>query len=244
MLFRLHIRACQVVTEIVTLLENGLADGAMARWRTLHEIQTVAAFICTHGEVVASKYVDYQIIESKRAADLYKVNHAKFGYRPMSKKQATRVDAAFAQMVQKHGPLFAEEYGWAADYMKGGRANFAKIEMAVGAAEMRSPYKLASYNVHASPKGAFFRIGAIQGSGALLAGHSNAGLTEPAQNCAFSFTKLCLLLPGNSSAWIMDDIVIGKILDRLMWEIPGDFWKAEQKLKRDDRRFKKASKNA
>jgi hypothetical protein len=37
---RLHVRACQVTGEIIVLLENGYADGAMARWRTLHEITT------------------------------------------------------------------------------------------------------------------------------------------------------------------------------------------------------------
>jgi hypothetical protein len=36
-LTRLHARACQVVDEILVLLSAGFADGAMARWRTLHE---------------------------------------------------------------------------------------------------------------------------------------------------------------------------------------------------------------
>ena len=34
----LHARSCQVTREIVALIEAGYADGAMARWRTLHEI--------------------------------------------------------------------------------------------------------------------------------------------------------------------------------------------------------------
>jgi hypothetical protein len=32
LLVRLHARACQVTDEIITLIENGFADGAMARW--------------------------------------------------------------------------------------------------------------------------------------------------------------------------------------------------------------------
>jgi hypothetical protein len=232
-LFRLHVRACQIVTEVVTLLESGLADGAMARWRTLHEVSTVATFIYFHGENAAIRYRDYQIVESKRGADLYKTNHEAFGYKALSKRDCAKIDSAFKRIIEKHEPLFAEEYGWAGTYLPGGRANFAKIEAAVGIPEMRSVYKLASYNVHASPKGAFYRIGALEGSGALIAGHSNAGLTEPAQNTVVSFTKLCMLLPGKSSAWIMDDIVIGKIFDRIMWEVPRDFWEAEKKLTND-----------
>jgi len=38
MLSRSHARSCQVALEILTLLQNGFADGAHARWRTLHEI--------------------------------------------------------------------------------------------------------------------------------------------------------------------------------------------------------------
>jgi len=35
-LTRLHARGCQVSSEILTLLRGGFADGAHARWRTLH----------------------------------------------------------------------------------------------------------------------------------------------------------------------------------------------------------------
>jgi uncharacterized protein DUF5677 len=41
-LTRLHARSCQVSSEILTLLHNGFADGAHARWRTLHEISVIA----------------------------------------------------------------------------------------------------------------------------------------------------------------------------------------------------------
>ncbi len=58
-LIRLHVRACQVVLEIITLLENGLADGAMARWRTLHEITTVAMLIHKHGEDLGSGPINF-----------------------------------------------------------------------------------------------------------------------------------------------------------------------------------------
>lgn len=42
---RLHARSCQVAEEVVVLLENGFANGAMARWRTMHEIAVTANFI-------------------------------------------------------------------------------------------------------------------------------------------------------------------------------------------------------
>ncbi len=64
-LWRLHARGCQVTEEIIILLENGLADGAMARWRTLHEIDVVSSIIAANDEVLARRYIDHQIVESK-----------------------------------------------------------------------------------------------------------------------------------------------------------------------------------
>jgi hypothetical protein len=237
-LHRNHVRGCQVVTEIIDLLENGLADGAMARWRTLHELAAVSTFLRRHGEDCAIRYRDFQIVESKRAADLYKVNHAAFGFRPMGAKQEAELEKAFAQMLAKHGPTFGNEYGWASIYLPGNSGNFAKIEAQVGQPEMRSVYKMASYNVHATPKGAFYRIGAIDGAGAIIGGYSNAGLTEPAQNTAATFVELCNSVAGDETTYIMDDLVVMKILRRLMFEIPRDIWKAERQLKKDDRAYR------
>ena len=56
-LTRLHARACQVASEVLVLLKNGFADGAHARWRSLHEIAVVASFIKAHGNEVAERYL-------------------------------------------------------------------------------------------------------------------------------------------------------------------------------------------
>jgi len=71
-LIRLLTRGCQVTDEIICLLENGFADGAMARWRTLHEIADIA-----------KRYVDHQAVESKRKLDKYLACYKDFGYKPL-----------------------------------------------------------------------------------------------------------------------------------------------------------------
>lgn len=70
-LLRLHFRSCQVTAEIITLLENGYADGAMARWRTLHEISIVITLINEHGEPLAERYIAHRAIEAKTGKDQY-----------------------------------------------------------------------------------------------------------------------------------------------------------------------------
>lgn len=241
-MLRLHVRACQVTDEIIALLENGYADGAMARWRTLHEIVIVAAVIAKFGDDIAERYVYYQIVESFAALKAYERNHKDLGFKPPSKAQSAKVRQDHANVLKRFGKQFGDECGWAAYHLKAKdkeRITFARLEEEVGDAMMRSPYKMASYNVHASPKGVYFRLGSLKGSPVLLAGRSNAGLTEPAQHAAVSLAEITLLMIGDST--VFDDIVTGKVVARLESEIPLEFDKADKKLRRDDRQHRKAS---
>jgi Family of unknown function (DUF5677) len=238
-MLRLHVRACQVTGEIIVLLENGYADGAMARWRTLHEITIAAGVIAKFGEELAERYVYYQIVESFSALKAYERNHKDLGFKPPTKTQSQKVGKEYAKVIQRFGNKFGEENGWAAHHLKVGerqRVTFARLEEEAGDAMMRSPYKMASYNVHASPKGVYFKLGSLEGSPVLLAGASNAGLTDPAQHTAVSLAEITLLIIGDSP--IFDDIVIGKIVARLEAEILPELGKADRKLRRDDRRHR------
>jgi hypothetical protein len=100
-MLRLHVRACQVTSEIIVLLENGYADGAMARWRTLHEITTVAGVIAKLGEELAERYVYYQIVESFSALKAYERNHRDLGFKPPTKKQSQEVRKEYAKVILK-----------------------------------------------------------------------------------------------------------------------------------------------
>ena len=51
-------RASQQYLEVVTLVEGGLADGALARWRSLYELSIVSSFIIKHGEKVAKAFIN------------------------------------------------------------------------------------------------------------------------------------------------------------------------------------------
>jgi Family of unknown function (DUF5677) len=79
-LTRLHARSCQLAEEVIVLLETGFANGAMARWRTMHEIAMTAAFISEHGNACAERYTDHRIVESYKGALEYEAVHAKLGY--------------------------------------------------------------------------------------------------------------------------------------------------------------------
>jgi len=87
LLRRLHARACQITEEIIALLTHGFADGAMARWRTLHEIAATAYLIREHGEDLAERYIAHDIVETRRAALQYQRYAQRLGQEPLSKDE-------------------------------------------------------------------------------------------------------------------------------------------------------------
>lgn len=230
---RLHVRACQVSAEIVSLLENGFADGAMARWRTLHEICVVMLLMKEHGDPLAERYIDHQAIESKRGKDQYHLCHEGLGYKPMTAAVCRKIDRAYERALDKHGPEFAGPYGWAEGFIPNGRKRLSlgDLERAVGRSFMGSHYKLASYNVHAGPHALFFRLGLIENESVLLAGASNAGLSEPGQNAAVTLALITMLLIVDEPDF--DGLVSLHMLEDLQYEIPRAFGRAENKLKAD-----------
>jgi hypothetical protein len=229
----LHARACQVTEEIVCLLEGGFADGAIARWRTLHEIAVVASFLAENGEELAERYVLHQYVESKKASDKYQNCQHRLGYQPLLQCQVQKIKHAHDEVVRRFGDAFKEQYGWAAHYVRKGNPSFADIEAAVDKAHLRAHYQLASHNVHANPKGAFFKLGLFdEGQTALLAGPSNAGLEEPGQCAAMSLAQISATLLKLQPT--IDNAIALKIIDQLMYEIPAAFGEAHERLLEDE----------
>lgn len=234
-LIRLLVRGCQVTDEIICLLENGFADGAMARWRTLHEIGVVAAVISRHGESIAERYVAHQAVESKRAMDKYLGCYKDLGYRPLSARAQNKILKACNRAIAKYGPEFKGDYGWAAAHLKNPKPSFAALEKAAGRAEMRSYYQMGNDNIHAGIKSMYVRLGLLNYDG-LLSGRSNGGLTDPGQNAAHTLTQLAELVCLSEPK--IDDLVAGDMIRALRDEIPKTFWQADKQLQRDDQNYR------
>jgi hypothetical protein len=237
LMVRLHARACQITAEIITLIENGFADGAMARWRTLYEVGVVATVIADAGEMLAISYIQHEIVESKLAMDEYERCHAALGYKPIPSRKRRSVERAYATAIKTHGKDFGKPYGWAAAHLKIKRVTFRELEDAARRSAMRSYYKMASYNVHAdTPKSIFFRLGVIGDQSIIIAGATDAGFTEPAQNAAITLVQITgLLLAERVSN--LDMMIKLQSLVKIRDEIPGAFMRAERKLKRDHARL-------
>jgi hypothetical protein len=227
-LTRLHARACQVGSEVIALLRSGHADGAHARWRSLHEIAVVAFFVHDHGNDVAERYILHDAIESHRAALGYQEHYAALGLEPLAEEDLARLKATRDALKTRFGDPYTEQYGWAAEALQKKSPQFGHIEAAVGLAHLRPYYKLASHNVHANPKGAFFKLGLLPNQEVLLAGPSDLGLADPGHGTAMALaqvTSTVLITKPN-----IDRLVICQILRRAADEVGEAFIAAHRAI--------------
>ena len=97
---------------------------------------------------------------------------------------------------------------------------------------------MASYNVHANPKGIKFRLGLSDGANILLAGPSNYGLVDPAQGIAISILQITILLLNMKAN--IDSIVMGKILMKFVEDIKEAFMSIKIKMESYDASRKKS----
>jgi Family of unknown function (DUF5677) len=221
-LIKLHIRACQVSHEILILLENGFPEGAMARWRTLHELSVVALVISDGGDELAVRYRDHEIVETKRAHDRFLEDHEGLGLSPPSARDTTRTNREFAKVLEKHGANFGNSYGWASIYLNNKSPRFIHLEIAAGRSATHSHYKMASYTVHATAKSLTFRVSDIDGEGKIFAGATNGGLDEPSLKLANTMSLITHLLPTFGASKIdsaVELMVLLNIRDQAIKEI-------------------------
>lgn len=104
-------------------------------------------------------------------------------------------------------------------------------------AMMRSHYKMASHNVHASTKGIAYRLGSIDRRFAAIAGASNVGFIEPGQNLALSLLHITILLLA--TRWTLEKIAQLIALNQLQGRVPRCLVRSGRAIERDERRIRK-----
>ena len=191
---QLHARACRVTSEVAALLRSGHAEGAMARWRTLHEIAVTAEFIAKHGDDMARRYQEHVIARKPAAMSEYDTHAHWFKGTPFSAADHASAREARAALVARYGEEYGEAYGWAASVVWRTRKNgtriaptLADIEESVDMSHHRPWYRLASEGQHAGPKPLGFTLPLSEGlPNLLLTGASDVGLYDPGTHAAAS----------------------------------------------------------
>jgi len=121
-LVSLHGRASRIASETYALLRTGHADGAQARWRTLHELAVVASVIATGGQDIAERYLLHLYVQNAKDARAYQDNCAALGYEPFTTEELDGITQAERELIARFGREFKKDYGWAATVITSGRA--------------------------------------------------------------------------------------------------------------------------
>jgi len=192
---RLHARALQVSSEISSLLKGGFADGAMARWRTLHETTAILIFIANGDEDLAERFTDFQSILRLKAANRYNKHSDNLGFSSFSPEEIELFNAESKEIVSKYEAGFRNDFGWAAKALgrmknSNTRTQFKDIEEFVGLDFLRAHYGFANQYIHAGIDSIGFKLGtSISNKDILLCGPSNEGLIEPIQCTSLSLIQ-------------------------------------------------------
>ncbi|MYC07419.1 MAG: hypothetical protein F4X57_09660 [Chloroflexi bacterium] len=226
-LTRLHGRACQVSNEILVLLRSGYADGAHARWRTLHEIAVISFCLSEpeedeHRQELAEKYLLHDTIQRYKLACQYQKYGERLDLKPIPQEEFDNLQTEYNKLIARFCKPFEKPYGWAASPKS---PTMTAIEERVELAHWRPYYKMASDNVHANAHGSHFRLGlAPLDEDMILAGPSNAGLVDPGHSTAISLNQITAVLLGTRSNF--DCAVVLMILQKLVNEIGEAFLEA------------------
>ncbi len=144
-------RSFDIVGEVLVLARHGYADGALARWRSLHEVCVVAMYLAQRDERCSTMYLSHHKVEE------YHLLGAE-GISLRADRYATDLRAKRIALVARFGEAFAADYGWAAVDLGRKRVTFRDLEEKVGMEKLRHGYKRASNAVHGGPLAALTRV--------------------------------------------------------------------------------------
>jgi hypothetical protein len=231
-LTRLHARACRIGSEVMALMRSGFADGAHARWRTLHEIAVVSIFISKHGKQVAERYLDHEIVESYKSAVQHQKHCEALRCPPIPQEEFEQIKIEYENAVKRYGSAFKTDYGWASSILRKERPFITDIEANVELEKWRPYYKMASRTVHANVKGITKSLGLPPGEGHILfAGASDIGFADPAHGAAISLLQITTTLLTSKPN--VDALIRSSVLRTLEKEIGEEFLKTHELCERN-----------
>jgi hypothetical protein len=232
-LIPLHAKACRIAGEVLVLLKSGFADGAHARWRSLHEVAVTMLFLVEHGLAVQRAYHDHSAVERHKAAEQYQQHCETLDYEPISDEELKDIRQGRDDVASKYAKGFERDYGWAIVALGSDPPSFTNIEKSLSMDRWRPFYKMACHNVHAGSQGNWFTLGTpVERQPALLAGRSNAGLADPGQSTAISLTQATTaLLSSKSNA---DRLMTTLVMTQLSDDIGEAFLAAHEELEDEE----------
>ena len=179
-LVRLHGKAVMTAGEVMVLLRSGYSSGALARWRTLHEVWVVSLLLLDGDDELSRRYLHHDDVETLKAQEEYEETWEDLGHEPPDWTAAER-DQIRAELAAEFGPAFLRDYGWAAPLFND---TAPKYKQTATARQVGSLARLLPDGITwdpCQPEGNLMEHPEPHTVEMIWAGPSNAGLVDPAQ---------------------------------------------------------------
>ncbi|EEF26002.1 conserved hypothetical protein, partial [Ricinus communis] len=192
-LSQLFPRAILVAREIIHLLKGGFPDGALSRWRSLHELTVTAMFIRENDKAIALRYLATFDFQARRAAKQYNLYAERANLKPFSAEELADMDGRCEMASSMIGGEIKGDWGWAAPAFSRENATFVDLEKAVKMDHWRPRYKWASQHVHSGHRPGDSLLGASEAKQPImLVGRSNSGFIDPLHMTAISLSQIAV----------------------------------------------------
>lgn len=176
------VRAVFLANEILCLIKNGFASGALARWRTLYEYSVIAIFITQYGEQYAEKYLAFKDIANYKEAKIYTEHSKELQFEEIPQIELDELETKSKAAKVKYPDLDDRDYSWAAPAIK--KPSFKSLAEVTDIDYYKPFYKFSCNFNHGGVNGLFFDLGQIHGlseEDSKKLAQSNVGFTDPAQ---------------------------------------------------------------
>jgi hypothetical protein len=226
-LTHLHARALLVASKCVCLMKGGFADGALSRWRTLHELNAIAAFLVKNDKDVALRYLISFELQALTAARQMKKYADRSKMDPPTDDEIAAIESRCKAHLNRFGEDIRHEYGWASGVIGKKAPTLLDIEEFTGLDHWRPRFKWASQHTHGGHRPFGTMLGTAESkSPVLLAGQSNSGLVDPLHMTAITLTHITvtLLLSRPNT----DRLVCTKVLMGLSDDVGSEALKADR----------------
>lgn len=209
---QLHAKAILVSNEVLCLLLGGFPDGALARWRTLHELNVIAAYIEKHGDIIAKNYLASFYFNARRAANQLNEYSDRANLERFTQEELRDFDQVCDEVSKEIGRNIKSEFDWANLEKSKRKLTLFDLEKDVGMDHWRPRYRWASQHNHGGHRPYDKMLGLKESEQEVaLIGKSNSGFVDPLQMASMSLahiTSTHLLIKPNLDRVVMSEIIV------------------------------------
>ncbi len=175
----LHANSCVAAHAVLLLLQAGLAQEALNKWRSMFEFSCFAVLLRKGDQELAERYILHAHVEDAKMLEL---EEAELQQNEKSYNKST-YDSCYErrdELIEKYGKSYNTPYGWAVDATQNKSPQIKDIVRAAGFYQYMSEHKAASMSLHGSFD-AIYNISTPPSLHMKLWGPSSYGIAQAAE---------------------------------------------------------------